>query len=172
MRKAVDYFQRAVKLDPSFALGWAGLARAHTWICEYSTDSSGGGFNGQLASARNAVARALALEPNLPEALSARAEIQLAVDFDWKGGAETLRQARELAPADPDLLVLASQLARAQGEQATATALLRQAVALDPVKVGLGISLKAFVFNRIVMQGLNLGVLARIIDILWMFSQP
>ncbi len=144
MRKAVDYFQKAVNLDPSFALGWAGLARAHTWICEYSTEA--GEFNAQLASAREAVARALALEPKLPEALSARAEIQLFVDFDWVGSAETLRQARELVPADPDLLVLASQLARAQGEQTTATELLRQAVALDPVKAS---ALAALAFNLV-----------------------
>jgi TolB-like protein/tetratricopeptide (TPR) repeat protein len=134
MRTAVDYFQKAVRLDPSFALGWAGLAHAHAWMCEFSTNAAGVGFNAHLTSAREAVARALALEPNLPEALSARAEIQLAVDFDWAGSAESLRRARELAPADPDLLVLASHLARAQGKLAISTDLLRQAVALDPVK--------------------------------------
>jgi len=149
MRKAVGYFQKAVELDPSFALSWAGLARAHTWICEYSTDSSGGGFDGQLASARNAVARARALEPNLPEALSAQAEIQLAVDFDWAGAAETLHRARELAPADPDLLVLASQLARSQGQLQAANDLLHQAVALDPVKPA---ALAVLAFNLVLTR--------------------
>jgi TolB-like protein/tetratricopeptide (TPR) repeat protein len=134
MHQAADFFQKSVELDPSFALGWAGVARTHLWFCEYTTAAAEAGFNAHLARAREAVARALALEPKLPEAIKARAEIQLFIDFDWAGTAESLRQARALAPADPDLLVLASQLARARGELASATDLLRQAVALDPVK--------------------------------------
>jgi len=102
-----------------------------------------------LASARNAVARARALEPNLPERCQRQAEIQLAVDFDWAGATETLRQARQLAPADPDLLVLASQLARSQGELQTANDLLRQAVALDPVKPA---ALAVLAFNLVLTR--------------------
>src|SRR5205823_8454119 len=62
-------YQRAVDLDPKFALAWAGLAQAHIWDCNYATEGGQKGFNAHLAAAREAVERALALEPDLPEAL-------------------------------------------------------------------------------------------------------
>src|SRR4029450_5679356 len=30
-------FERAVQLDPKFALAWAGLAQTHVWFCNFST---------------------------------------------------------------------------------------------------------------------------------------
>ena len=63
-------FERAVQLDPKFALAWAGLAQTHVWDCNYATEGGQKGFNAHLAAAREAVERALALEPDLPDALS------------------------------------------------------------------------------------------------------
>ena len=87
--EAFTEYQRAVELDPSFALAWAGLAETHLWFCEFPTQ----GWDGRastpiLPSARESTARALALEPDLPEALRVRADIQLNFDFDWKGADE------------------------------------------------------------------------------------
>ena len=66
--------------------------------------STGGGqktFDAHLARAREASARALALEPNLPEALLTRASIETNFDYDWNGATETSSKALDLAPADP-----------------------------------------------------------------------
>src|SRR5439155_24949577 len=91
--QALIAYQRAVELDPNFALAWAGLAETHVWECFYSGELNRTDFDKHLADAREAAARALALEPTLPEALAVRSKIQLALDFDWKQGAETLRAA-------------------------------------------------------------------------------
>jgi TolB-like protein/cytochrome c-type biogenesis protein CcmH/NrfG len=131
--EGLAFFQRAVELDPAFVLAWAGLARTHVWFCNFSTDLGREGFNQHLAAARTAADRALTLEPNLPEALLARSEIQLNFDYDWNGAGETLRAALAIAPADPSLLLGAGNLAGARGEIAKSTTLYRQAVALDPV---------------------------------------
>src|SRR5213593_3392578 len=131
--EALAAYQRAVELDPAFALAWAGLAQTHVWYCEFSSESGRKGFDAHLASAQEAAARALALEPNLPEALLARSEIELNFDFDWKGAAETLRKALALAPADPALRIAAGNLEVARGDMTRAIELYRQAVALDPV---------------------------------------
>ena len=131
--EALVAYQRAVELDPNFALAWAGLAEAHVWECLYSSELDRSGFDKHLASAREAAARALALEPTLPEALGVRAKIQLSFDFDWKGAAETLQTALALAPTNVGLLINAGNLALAQGDPERATVLFRQAVTLDPV---------------------------------------
>jgi serine/threonine-protein kinase len=126
-------YERAVELDPKFALAWAGLAYSHVWSCAYSTQGGLKGFNAHLAAAREAIERALSLEPDLPEALFARSVIETNFDFNWKGAAETLRQALALAPQDPTLLVQAGNLAGARGEITQGLDLFRRAVALDPV---------------------------------------
>jgi TolB-like protein/Flp pilus assembly protein TadD len=134
--EALAEYQRAVELDPSFALAWAGLAQTHVWYCGVSSAIGRAGFDDHLARAREAAARALAIEPNLPEALRARATIQLHLDFDWNGAAETVRSALALAPADPAVVTVAGTLALARGDSTRAIELYRQAVALDPVNPG------------------------------------
>jgi adenylate cyclase len=126
-------YQRAVELDPSFALAWAGLAETHMWYCGYSTAIGRAGFDDHLARAREATARALAIEPNLPEALLSRSRIQFNYDFDWNGAAETVRTALALAPADSALVTAAGSLALARGDATRAIEFYRQAVTLDPV---------------------------------------
>ena len=113
--EALAEYQRAVELDPSFALAWAGLAQTHMCICGYSSEIGRAGYDDHLARAREAAARALAIEPNLPEALLVRSMIQLNFDFDWNGAAETVRSALALAPADPALVTVAGTLALARG---------------------------------------------------------
>lgn len=126
-------YERAVQLDPQFALAWAGLAQTHVWFCNYATEGGQKGFNAHLAAAREAVERALALEPDLPDALYPKAMIETNFDSNWKGAAETLRKALALAPQDPALLMEAGNLAQARGEISQAFDLFRRGVALDPV---------------------------------------
>jgi len=126
-------FERAVQLDPKFALAWAGLAQTHVWDCNYATEGGQKGFNAHLAAAREAVEKALAIEPDLPEALTARAIIETNFDYNWKGAAETLHKALTLAPQDPALLMEAGNLAQARGETTQAIEFFRRAVASDPV---------------------------------------
>jgi adenylate cyclase len=131
--KALAAFQGAVALDPQFALAWAGVARANIWYCNFATEGGLKSFDAHLAVAREAIARALAIEPDLPDALFARSMIQTNFDFDWKGAGETLRKALALAPQDPALLAQAGNLALNRGELAPALDFYRRAVAADPV---------------------------------------
>src|SRR5438034_2175481 len=131
--QALTAFQRAVELDPKFALAWAGLAQTHVWDCNYSTEGGQKGFNAHLAAARETVERALSLEPDLPDALFVRATIETNFDYNWKGAAETLRKALALTPQDPALLMWAGNLAAARGAKTESLEFDRRAVALDPV---------------------------------------
>jgi tetratricopeptide (TPR) repeat protein len=109
------------------------LAQTHVWYCNFSTEGGLNGFNAHLATTREALERALSLEPDLPEALLSRATIEINFDYNWRGAAETLRKALVIAPQDPALLSWAGNLAAARGEGSQAVDFLRRAVALDPV---------------------------------------
>jgi len=67
LQKAVEYFQKAVQVDPNYAPAYAGLAQSYILL----TDPS---------RARLAAAKALSLDPALSEAHTALA---LVADHDW-----------------------------------------------------------------------------------------
>jgi tetratricopeptide (TPR) repeat protein len=90
-------------------------------------------FSAGIARGRDAADRALQLDANLPEALTARFQIQFLYDYDWKAGAETIRRAQGLAPSDPVILICAAEVAAIFRDYERAVDLARQAVALDPV---------------------------------------
>ena len=69
-RSAVEEFERAVALDSEFALARAALASAYTQLFFY--DSTDRGFD---KKAFLEIQRALAIDPNLPEAYLARAQL-------------------------------------------------------------------------------------------------
>ncbi|MEY2542952.1 MAG: hypothetical protein QOE81_413 [Verrucomicrobiota bacterium] len=132
-REALAAYERAVALDPGFALAWAGVAQTHGWLAAFATEGGQKTFDANLSSARDAATRALSIEPNLPEALLARGSIEANFDFNWNGAAQTLSKALALAPADPNIVIAAGNLEIARGNADRAIELYRKAVDLDPV---------------------------------------
>ena len=132
-REALAAYQHAVELDPRFARAWAGVARTHTWIAGFATEGGQKVFDAHLASARDAIARALAIEPDLPDALYARAWIETNFDFNWSAATQTVSKAMKLAPADPNVLIAAANLETALGNTDRAIEIYRKAIELDPV---------------------------------------
>jgi TolB-like protein len=132
-REALAAYQHAVELDPRFARAWAGVARTHTWIAGFATEGGQKTFDAHLASARDAITRALAIEPDLPDALYARAWIETNFDFNWSAATQTVSKAMALAPADPNVLIAAANLETALGNTDRAIEIYRKAVELDPV---------------------------------------
>ncbi|MGA7273460.1 MAG: adenylate/guanylate cyclase domain-containing protein [Candidatus Udaeobacter sp.] len=132
-RDGLAAYEHAVALDPGFALAWAGVAGTNTWLAAFSTEGGQKTFDAHLASARDAIARALSIEPDLPAALLARATIETNFDFNWNGAALTVSKALALAPADPNILIAAGNLEMSRGNMDRALELYRKAVDLDPV---------------------------------------
>ena len=132
-REALAAYQHAVALDHGFALAWAGVAQTNLWLAAFSTEGGQKGFDAHLASARDAVARALSIEPDLPNGLLARATIETNFDFNWNAAAQTVAKALALAPADPNIVIAAANLEIARGNMDRAIELYRKAVDLDPV---------------------------------------
>ena len=125
---AVAMFERAVTLDPGFALAYAELSVAHSRIYHF-------GFNptsDRLASAEEAAGRALALQPNLPEAHLALGFLHHLGRRDyWRALVEYSIAARDL-PNDSGLFTLIADVHRRQGKWEEARAEMERVVDLDP----------------------------------------
>ena len=129
--KAVAYYEAALAIDPAYALAWAGLSRVHGHRVGYSWDDAGDA----LRRARDAAERALALDPDLPEAHATRGMLQMLFEWDWAGAQASFARAMTLAPANMHAIRGAASLASILGRQDEALALLRHAVSLDPLNV-------------------------------------
>ena len=127
--KGRGYLHQALALEPEFALAWAELGRAHLADANWGWAPAAEGFG----RAREAVTRALALEPDLPEALVALGWIQMLHDRDWRGSEASYRRALELAPGNAVVLHQAGFLVGNLGRFEDAIALGRRAVEQDPL---------------------------------------
>ena len=126
------YFERATQLDPSYALAWAWLCRARIWQANEGLIPMPEGR--QLA--REAVERALSLNPSLAEAHVQMARIKLEVDYDLPGANASFQRAVALEPGNPEHVGLAALPAAEFGHFDVALQLNRKAIDLDPLNAG------------------------------------
>jgi TolB-like protein/DNA-binding winged helix-turn-helix (wHTH) protein/lipoprotein NlpI len=126
---AAKYFERATQLDPSYALAWAYLSRARNWQADEGLIPM---EEGRRLS-REAIERALALNPNLAAAHAQMGRIKQQVDYDWAGANASYQRAGELEPGNPEGVRLAALSAAELGRFNEAVKLARQAVDLDPL---------------------------------------
>jgi TolB-like protein/Tfp pilus assembly protein PilF len=126
---AAKYFERATRLDPSYALAWAWLSRARNWQ----------GNEGLIPMeegrrlAREAVERALSLNPNLAEAHAQMGRLKQTVDYDWAGANASFQRAIALEPANLDSVRLAALSAACFDRFDEALQLDRRVLDLDPL---------------------------------------
>jgi tetratricopeptide (TPR) repeat protein len=127
-RTAIELFIQAVKLDPTFALAHAQLSAAHSLMWWYSWDHRAERVN--LAKA--AVDKALALQPDLPEAHRALGAYYYWCRLDYPRALEQLNFARRRKPGDAWTVALIGSVQRRQGKTAEALATYLKALELDP----------------------------------------
>jgi len=125
---AVAMFERATKLDPSFALAFAELSIAHSRLYLLRFDPT----PGRLELAKAAVDRALALKPGLPEAHMAMGAYSFIALRDYRRALEEFDVAAREMPNDAALLGLIADVHRRQGRWSEARAEIEHVVSLDP----------------------------------------
>jgi len=92
--KSIDLYQQAVAIDPNFALAYAGLAEAWGVIPSYPYASPAECY----PKAKIASARALELDPELPEAHIMAGMIASTYDWDWATAEREFKRALDLDP--------------------------------------------------------------------------
>jgi TolB-like protein/DNA-binding winged helix-turn-helix (wHTH) protein len=126
---AAKYFERATQLDPSYALAWAWLSRARNWQANEGLIPMEEGRR----LVREAVERALSLNPNLAAAHFQMGRIKQQVDYDLAGANASYQRAVALEPGNPENVRAAAYPALFLGRFDEALQLARRAVDLDPL---------------------------------------
>jgi len=93
-RRAAQCFERAVSLDPQYALAWSGLADANNMLCLYGFERP----ETVMLQAKEAATRAVVLDPALAEAHCSLACSLLMHDWEWKKAETEFLRAVELNP--------------------------------------------------------------------------
>ncbi len=125
---AAQLYQRAVELDPRFALAHAALAMAHGRIYWYRYDPSPERVARQRASAETA----LQLAPDLPEAHIAMAFVHGWGRRDWRPALRELQVALEGRPNDAELWSWIALANRRLGNWDRVAEAIEKATELDP----------------------------------------
>jgi len=100
---AVEHMREAVAMDPEFDQAWAALANVYVMIPEYASGTSAGTARAgaieiYIPLAREAVAKALAINPNSARALTTSGYYKGHYDFDWEGAKSDYKRAVILEP--------------------------------------------------------------------------
>jgi TolB-like protein/DNA-binding SARP family transcriptional activator len=127
--QALEFFDRAIALEPTFALAYAGKASvvAPAILFGYMPQEEG------LSELRALVDRALELDPTLGEAHTALGIVRLFWDWDWTGAERSLRRAVELNPSDAHAHHHLANYFNVMGRLDDAIAARSRSLELDPL---------------------------------------
>jgi serine/threonine protein kinase/tetratricopeptide (TPR) repeat protein len=127
-REAAGFYERAVQLDPSFAVAWARLSRADAFLYFVAED--------QTAARRDAAKRALEnaqkLQPSSSETQLALGYYQYWVLRDYEVAKTTFKQLRKLLPGSSEVLEALAVVTRREGNWDESISFWEQGLALDP----------------------------------------
>jgi serine/threonine-protein kinase len=128
LRRAIEHYKDAVRLDSSFALAYAKLGAAYTQLVYFQVDPEANG-----RAARAAIDRALTLAPTLSDAHAAAGFYQAFVAHDITRSMAELEQARAGRPNDAELLSIIADFEWYQrGPAGRSISFAERSVVLDP----------------------------------------
>src|SRR5213082_1218506 len=127
-RKAVGFFDQAIRIDPDYALAYAERSEAWTFIGDLAI----GEKKDAWAAAKHDAEKAVEVGPNLAEAHAALGWVRFFSEWKFAEGLAELRRAKELAPANPTANDLLARVL-VYGQVQEAEKLARQAIELDPL---------------------------------------
>jgi len=131
---AQKYLREAVRLDPKFALSWAllSIADARGYITQALQPTVA-----LREETRQAAETALALQPNLGEALLAAGNYYYACVKDYDTAVRYFEQARQFLPNSSQIPAFLASVARRRGQWDRSESYFNQTEQLDPRNVNL-----------------------------------
>jgi eukaryotic-like serine/threonine-protein kinase len=129
--QALDQFDRAVRMDSTYAVAYAGLADTYVLMPVYAGSSPQESF----PRARAAALQALKIDEHLAEAHASLGRVKLFYDWDWTGAETEFRRAIELKPSLSTAHHWYSIFLRDVGRLEEAISEANRALELDPVSL-------------------------------------
>src|SRR6185295_12082515 len=120
-------YQRAIDLDPNFALAFARYSQLESWMVRTHDASSD-----HRAQARSLAERALQLQPDLPEAHLALGFSYYYGDNNYDAALKQFEIAQRGLPNESDAYLAIGAIQRRQGKWAESTANLQKSASLNP----------------------------------------
>ena len=145
LRKAVEYFEGAVREDPDYALAYAGIADAYISMGDYYVLKPKEAY----LEAKVAAIKALEIDDTLSEAYTSLAYIKHYLDLDWPGVEEGFKRAISINPNYSTAHQWYSNILANLGRLDEARTEIKRAQELDPLSppiiTGIGVN---FYFAR------------------------
>jgi adenylate cyclase len=133
LRKAVEFFQKALELDANYAQAYTGLADSYAVLALLEFMAP----NEVYPKAKEAVGRALSLAPQLAEAHTSLGLIRFQYDWDWKGAEEEFVEAISIKPSYAPAHHFFADYLKAMGRFDEALAEIKKARELDPLSLAI-----------------------------------
>ena len=127
--KAAGFYERAVQLDPNFAIAWARLSRADAALYFNRVDAATAARDDP---AKRALENAQKLEPNSPETLLALGYYQYWVLRDYRDAITTFERVTKMLPGNSEVRGALASVTRREGHWDQSVTYWEQALALDP----------------------------------------
>src|SRR6476646_605566 len=127
LKQSEQLYQRAVDLDPNFALALARYSQLESWMV-HDGDRSPERRN----KARSLAERALQLQPDLPEAHLALGFSYYWGDNDYDAALKEFEIAQRTLPNEAEVYLALGAIQRRQGKWAESTANMEKAASLNP----------------------------------------
>ena len=147
LRRGIEYFEQAIRIDPQYALAYAGLADSIALLgsVEYGALHP----REAMQSAKVAASEALRLDETLAEAHNSLAYVSL-FDWDWQQAETEYKRAIELNPAYATAHHWYALYLTAMGRQEEAIKEIKRAQELDPLSlpISLGVGWHYFLTRQ------------------------
>ena len=127
LKQSEQLYQRAIELDPNFALALARYSQLESWIVHTFDPTST-----RREKARALAERALQLQPELPEAHLALGVSYYYGDNNYEAALKEFEIAQRGLPNKSEIYLYIGAIQRRQGKWAESTANLEKAVSLNP----------------------------------------
>jgi TolB-like protein/Tfp pilus assembly protein PilF len=127
LKQSEQLYQRAIELDPNFALAIARYSQLESWIAR-DVDRTAE----RRQKAHTLAERALALQPDLPEAHLARGYSYYWGDNNYDAALKEFEIAQQGLPGEAEVYLAIGAIQRRQGKWAESNANFEKAVSLNP----------------------------------------
>ena len=127
LKQSEQLYQRAIDLDPNFALALARYSQLESWMVRDTRRSSE-----RREKARSLAERALQLQPDLPEAHLALGFSYYYGDNNYDAALKEFEIAQRGLPNESEVYLAIGAIQRRQGKWAESTANLEKAASLNP----------------------------------------